>query len=57
VSGRIVLRTGDQWRVLGGRPVCAECGGPLFIEDWRPARALPTLSPEDFEDDARERAA
>jgi hypothetical protein len=50
-SGRMLLVEQPSFRLLGGRPVCAECGGPLFIEDWRPARATPRLTAADFEDE------
>lgn len=26
-------------RVVGGRPVCPRCGGPMFVDDWKVIRA------------------
>ena len=59
-TGHVLLgQNTNQFRLLGGRPVCVECGGPLFIEDWRPARAKPKLTARDFaeEDEAPAAAA
>ena len=51
-SGRVLLAEDtDRFRLLGGRPICVQCGGALFIEDWRPARVTPRLTARDFEDD------
>jgi len=57
-SGRFLLAdSGGRFRLIGSRPVCAECGGPLFIEGWRPTRVEPTLTARDFEDEATDQAA
>lgn len=50
-SGRVQLeRDESRFKLLGGRAICVACGGPLFIEEWRPARVLPKLTAADFED-------
>ena len=52
ISGRVLLaQNTDSFRLLGGRPVCAQCGGPLFIENWRTVRVTPRLTARDFEDE------
>lgn len=52
-TGRVLLaQDTSRFHLVGGRPVCAGCGGPLFIEDWRAARVTPQLTARDFEDDA-----
>ena len=57
-SGRVLLAPDtSRFRLAGGRPVCAGCGGPLFIEDWRAARVVPTLTPSDFEDEEKSEVA
>ena len=52
-SGRMLLSKGsEKFRLLGGRAVCSGCGGPLFIEDWRPVRELAPISPDLFSEEA-----
>jgi hypothetical protein len=51
-SGHVLLtNTNPRFRLLGGRPVCVECGGPLFIEDWHAVRRLSPINPEIFAED------
>lgn len=46
-SGRILLLPATSFRMIGGRPLCSACGGPLLLEDWRSeAPQLPTLDLE-----------
>ncbi len=34
-SGRMsVASAPGRFRLLSGRPVCPDCGGPLFVDDW-----------------------
>lgn len=57
-SGRVLLaQPSSLFRLLGGRPVCVECGGPLFIENWRRARTTPKLTARDFQDEEEAPAA
>ncbi|MSQ23952.1 MAG: hypothetical protein EXR58_05315 [Chloroflexi bacterium] len=54
-SGHVLLADApDSYRLLGGRPVCIQCGGPLFIADWRQARRLSTMTRDLFADDDAE---
>jgi len=47
ISGRILLLPSTSFRLVGGRPQCGVCGGPLLLEDWR--SELPELKPLDLE--------
>jgi competence CoiA-like predicted nuclease len=47
-TGRMsVLPTNSEIRLLSGRPVCPECGGPLFVDDW--SRVRPHVEHEQHE--------
>ncbi len=49
-----------RFRMLSGRPVCPECGGPLFVDDWHTIRPQtgPTYDDrEDTDDESRGFAA
>jgi hypothetical protein len=38
-TGRMrVSPTSARFRLLSGRPVCPDCGGPLFVDDWKTVR-------------------
>lgn len=40
-GGRLVINpASDHFRILAGRPVCLDCGGPLVIENWRSQRRV-----------------
>jgi hypothetical protein len=50
VSGHILLIPAASFRLVGGRPQCGACGGPLLLEDWRAeAPELPTFDLGDRE--------
>jgi hypothetical protein len=34
-TGQLQIVAGDGFRLYGRRPVCAHCGGPLFLDNWR----------------------
>ncbi|MBI4212725.1 MAG: hypothetical protein HY534_00265 [Chloroflexi bacterium] len=54
-SGRILLaHESERFRLLGGRPTCSGCGGPLFVEDWRPSRRPTPINPEIFSGETSE---
>jgi hypothetical protein len=36
-TGQLQIVAGDGFRLYGRRPVCAHCGGPLFLDNWRSA--------------------
>jgi hypothetical protein len=49
-----------RFRMLNGRPVCPECGGPLFVDDWSTKRPHTEPTHDDFDsevDEARDLAA
>jgi hypothetical protein len=50
-TGLMSITPGASVRTLTGRPICPECGGPLFVDDW--TRVRPYLEPDyqDPEDD------
>ena len=48
-TGRLLISRAP-WRQpdARGRPVCAHCGGPLFIAGWESIRSRERLNPADF---------
>jgi hypothetical protein len=60
-SGRMqVTSAPGRFRLLSGRPVCPECGGPLFVDDWhtiRPRTEPDFNGPDDADDEASDLAA
>lgn len=54
-NGRVSLAgASDQLRIGGGRARCAACGGPMFLEDWRPTHESPGLDQLDFSEETTE---
>jgi hypothetical protein len=42
-----IAESPGRFRLLNGRPVCENCGGPLFVENWHAVRRDPAPDPRD----------
>ncbi len=54
-NGRMsVASAPGRFRLLSGRPVCPDCGGPLFVDDWSTIRPHPEPDRDDSDEDQDE---
>ena len=54
-TGRMgVASAPGRFRLNSGRPVCPECGGPLFVDDWSTIRPYVDPRPDDGDREAEE---
>jgi hypothetical protein len=43
-TGMMSITPGISLHTLTGRPICPQCGGPLFVDDW--TRVRPYVEPD-----------